>query len=148
MQISEAILNTGQNNCRNTSKWDFFWVLTGHDHKKLTVGNTIPATEYSSGNDELAVAILRKRRATPGTHQRSPRRKIHPPHRSACLQPVPPLTSWLMPHPLAPGLHIEEVPFASHLIEAVPTSITGFLATTGRGPLYATQLCGFPAGRT
>ena len=40
-----------------------------------------------------------------------------------------------MPNPLVPGVYIEEVPFASHLIEGVPTSITGFVAVTGRGPL-------------
>jgi phage tail sheath protein FI len=40
-----------------------------------------------------------------------------------------------MPNPLAPGVYIEEVPFASHLTEAVPTNITGFVAITGRGPL-------------
>ena len=40
-----------------------------------------------------------------------------------------------MPNPLARGVYIEEVPFASPLIEAVPTSITGFVAITGRGPL-------------
>jgi uncharacterized protein len=40
-----------------------------------------------------------------------------------------------MPNPLAPGVYIEEVPFASHLIGGVSTSITGFVAITGRGPL-------------
>lgn len=45
-----------------------------------------------------------------------------------------------MPNPLAPGVYIEEVPFASHLIEAVPTSITGFVAITGRGPLLGPLL--------
>jgi uncharacterized protein len=40
-----------------------------------------------------------------------------------------------MPSPLAPGVYIEEVPFASHVIETVPTSTTGFVAITGRGPL-------------
>jgi phage tail sheath protein FI len=40
-----------------------------------------------------------------------------------------------MPNPLAPGVYIEEVSFASHLIEGVSTSMTGFVAVTGRGPL-------------
>jgi uncharacterized protein len=40
-----------------------------------------------------------------------------------------------MPNPLAPGVYMEEVPFASHLIEGVSTNVTGFVAITGRGPL-------------
>ena len=40
-----------------------------------------------------------------------------------------------MPNPLALGVYIEEVPFASHLTEAVPTNMTGFVAITGRAPL-------------
>src|SRR5215469_1180353 len=40
-----------------------------------------------------------------------------------------------MANPLAPGVYIEEMPFASHLIEGVSTFIAGFVAITGRGPL-------------
>jgi uncharacterized protein len=40
-----------------------------------------------------------------------------------------------MPNPLAPGVYIEEVPFASHSILGGPTSVVGFVAVTGRGPL-------------
>ena len=40
-----------------------------------------------------------------------------------------------MSKPLPPGVYVEEVPFASHAIEAVSTSTAGFVAVTGRGPL-------------
>ena len=40
-----------------------------------------------------------------------------------------------MPKSLAPGVYIEEAPFASHAIEGVSTSTVGFVAVTGRGPL-------------
>ncbi len=36
---------------------------------------------------------------------------------------------------LAPGVYIEEVPFASRPIQGVSTSTAGFVAVTGRGPL-------------
>ena len=36
---------------------------------------------------------------------------------------------------LAPGVYIEEVPFASRPIQGVSTSTVGFVAVTGRGPL-------------